>query len=193
MEPSNQYDFITNPSTPPKPGPFGSGGLSKKKLALFAGGGLLLLIVIVSVAASMLGGGPTNTDHLLAVAAKQNEIIRISDVAIKEAKGIEARNLAMTTKLSLRSDQSLLTAALKAQKVKVPKASKNAKTDQMLTEATQNNRFDEVYLKFTQAELVDYQKKLNTAYKTTVSKNLKAALKTQYENASILIGVDPEL
>lgn len=193
MEPNSQYDFITNPSPPPQKSPLGGAGLSKKKLALFAGGGALLLIIIISVAASMFSGGPTNTDHLLAVAAQQNEIIRVSDVAIKDAKGIEARNLAMTTKLSLRSDQSSLTAALKAQKVKVPKAEKNAKTDQMLTEATQNNRFDEVYLKFIQAELVDYQKKLNTAYKTTISKSLKDTLRTQYENASILIGVDPEL
>lgn len=151
------------------------------------------MVFIVTVAMSMMKKGPTNTDYLLAVAAEQNEIIRVSDIALKEATGIEARNIAMTTKLSLRSDQSSLTAALKAQKVKMPKAGKNAKTDQMLTEATQNNRFDEVYLKYIQAELVQYQKKIGTAYKTTVSKQLKETLKTQYKNASVLIGVDPEL
>lgn len=191
MEPNDQYDFITNPQATPKKS-IGS-GMSKKKIALFAGGGILILGIIISVVVSITGNQPTNTDYLLAVAAKQSEIIRVSDIAIKEAKGIEARNLAMTTKLSLRSDQSSLTTVLKSQKVKIPKAAENPKTDAMLTNATQNNRFDEVYLKFIQAELVDYQKKLNTAYKTSVNKKLKEAIGIQYQNASIIIGVDPEL
>ncbi len=194
MQPDNQYDFITNPQLPQRPsGVSRFASMSKKQLALIGGGALLILLILISIIASMMNSGPTNKDHLLAVASLQSELIRVSDVALKEAQSSDARNLAITTKLSLRSDQSALAAALKAQKVKMPKASKNPKTDQLLTQATQNNRFDQEYMEFIQAQLGDYQKKLNTAYKTTVSKKLKETLETQYRNASILIGVDPEL
>lgn len=194
MRPDNQYEFITSPQLPQKPsGVAALGAMNKKMLALVGGGILILLVVIISVIASMLNSGPTNKDHLLTAASLQAELIRVSDVAVKEAQGPDARNLAITTQLSLRSDQTELTAALKAQKVKVPGASKNAKTDAMLTEATQNNRFDQVYMEFIQEQLVDYQKKLYTAHQTSESNKLKETLKNQYLNASILVGVDPEL
>lgn len=194
MQPNNQYDFITNPPTPQKPSGLAAiSSMSKKKLALIGGGALVLLLLIISVAASMLNSGPTNKDHLLAVATLQGEIIKVSEDAVKNAKNSDAKNLAITTKLSLSTDQSALTAALKAQKVKMPKAAIKPKTQEMLTEATQNNRYDQAFMEFVQAQLGEYQKKLNTAYKTTVSKNLKATLENQYKNASILIGVDPEL
>ncbi len=194
MRPDNQYEFITSPQLPQKPSGLAAlGAVNKKMLALVGGSVLILLIVIISVVVSMLNSGPTNKDHLLAAASLQAELIRVSDVAVKEAHGPDARNLAITTQLSLRSDQTELTAALKAQKVKAPGAGKNAKTDALLTEATQNNRFDQTYMEFIQEQLVDYQKKLYTAHQTSESNKLKETLKNQYLNASILVGVDPEL
>lgn len=199
MQPEkNQYDFILNPndgqpqkkSLPPK-------NLGKKQLALIAGGGFVILLFIIVALSALFGGGPSNKEQLLGVVAQQNELIRVSDIALKEAKGAQARNLAMTTKLSLRSDQSSLTAALKAQKVKIGGkelgAAKNAKSDTLLTTAAQNNRFDEEYLSFIQEELVKYQKSIAEAYKTTTSKSLKETMRVQTQNASIIIGVDPEV
>lgn len=200
MQPDqDQYGFIMNPGTGPQKRSMlpGFGTMSKKQLLIFGGAGVLILAMLVTILFSLLSGGPTNKDQLLAVVAQQNELIRISDIAVKEARGIEAKNLAMTTKLSLRSDQSSLTAALKAQNVKVGgkdlQAAKDSDTDRLLEDAKQNNRFDEVYLEFIQAALVEYQKNLNTAYKTTISPQLKEAMKIQYQNASIIIGVDPEV
>ena len=197
MQPNqNQYDFITDPVVRKKKSLLPSGGfnMSKKMMIVLGVTGFLIVATLIALVYSQLTGGPTNADQLIVVAQQQNELIRISEVAIKEATGTQAKNLAMTTKLSLRSDQTSLLAALKAQKVKVG-ALKTAdpETDKMLTEATQNNRFDEVYLEHIQKELVDYQKKLETAYKTTEGTKLKATMKTQYENASIIIGVDPEV
>lgn len=194
MQPNNQYDFITNPEQPQKPSGLAAlGTMNKKMLALIGGGALVLLLLIITIIASMMSGGPTNKDHLVAAAAQQAEIIRVSDIALKEAQNSDARSLAITTKLSLQSDQAELSAALKAQKVKMPKAAKNSKADALLTEATQNNRFDQAYMEFIQEQLVEYQKKLYTAHQTSESNKLKETLKNQYLNASILIGVDPEL
>lgn len=194
MSDQDQYGFIMNPDSAPQK----KGGLpsfksfSKKQLALIAGGGLILLLILITVASSLMNSGPTNQDHLAAVAVQQSEIIRISDMAVKDARGVEARNMAQTVQLSLRSDQSTLTAVFKAQKVKLPKATENAKNTQTLTAAQQNNRFDEVYLDLIQKELVEYQKKLNTAHSTSVNTTLKEAMKIQYDNASTLISSTPE-
>jgi len=200
MQPdSDQYGFIMNPGGPAKKSLLPGGGLnlSKKQLIIAGVGTAIVLAMLVTVVLSLLGGGPSNSDQLLGTVQRQSELIRISDIALKEAKGTQARNLAMTTKLSLHSDRASLVAALAGQGLKVGskelEGSENPQTDQKLTEATQNNRFDEVYLEFIQSSLVDYQRTLNAVYRTTVSTRLKETLKVQYENASLIIGVDPEV
>ena len=192
MQPNEEYGFITSPQSPLGQNASG-GGSSKKKLILFGGGALVVLIIIISAVVAITNKGPENENFLLDVAIQQNEVIRISELALKQAKNADVRKLAVTTKISLQTDQPKLAAALKAQKVKIPKASKNNKNDQTLLEATQNNRFDQVVMEMIQAQLGDYQKKINVAYKTSESKQLKDALKAQYINASMLIGVDPTL
>lgn len=194
----NQYDFILNPdSGQPQKKSLLPQKLGKKQLMLLGGGVLIILMLLIIVLSMVLGGGPDNKQQLLGVVARQNELIRVSDIALKDARGTDARNLAMTTKLSLLSDQASLTAALKAQKVKIGgrelKAAEDPKTDQLLTTAAQNNRFDEAYLDFIQGELVEYQKSLAEAYQTTTSKNLKETMRTQTQNASLIIGVDPDI
>jgi hypothetical protein len=195
----DQYNFIMNPDTGPQPkGLLPSGfNLGKKQLIILGVVGVILLGIIGTLLYSLANSGPTNKDQLVGVALEQNELIRVSEVAIKEAKGTQARNLAMTTKLSVRSDQSSLVAALRAQGVKLNanqlRGGKKAENDRKLTEATQNNRFDEVYLDLIQKALVTYQRNLNTAYKTTVSPRLKETIKAQYQHASLIIGVDPEV
>jgi hypothetical protein len=199
MQPDqDQYGFFMNPQAPQRKGPSLSvGTMSKKKLIALGAGGVIVFLILITLIVSILNRGPTNADQLLVVAQKQNELIRISTLALKEAKGTEARNIAATTMYSLKSDQATLIASLKAQNVKVGKkqlkAGENAKTDIELTTATQNNRFDEAYLEYIETELADYQKKLNEVHKTTQSKKLKQTLKIQYEHASTLIGVEPEV
>jgi len=192
-----EYDFIMNP---------GSGNLPKKKGGLLGSGstptlilaiiGGVILVVVLFVLYSMYGGQPDNKLQLIKVAQQQQELIRISKIGVKESTGTQSRNLAMTTQLSLTSDQAPLLASLKKQKVKIGSKQlaglKSTKTDQMLETAKNNNRFDEEFMEYIQEQLVEYQKNLETAYKETVNKSLKETLKFQYENASVIIGVDPE-
>jgi hypothetical protein len=197
MQPDqDQYNFILNPDIgPQKKSPLPS--LGTKQLIILGVAGIFLLGLIGMLVYSLSNRGPTNKQQLISIALEQNELIRVSTIAIKEAKGTQARNLAMTTKLSLRSDQSSLIAALGSQNVKLSskqlQGGKKTQNDQKLTEATQNNRFDEVYLELIQKALVDYQRNLNAAYKTTVSARLKQTIKAQYQHASLIIGVDPEV
>ncbi|HTE21445.1 MAG TPA: hypothetical protein VK674_00200 [Candidatus Limnocylindria bacterium] len=201
MQPdTDQYGFIMNPGTgqPRKSLLPGRGflNLPRKQLILLVVGAAIVLAILVTIVLSLLGGGPTNEDQLVGVVQRQHELIRVSDIALKEARGTQARNLAMTTKLSLHSDEVSLVAALKRQDVKIGSkqlgAGKDQETDNKLTQAIQNNRFDEVYLEFIQSALADYQRNLNTVYKTTTSTSLKETLKVQYQNASLIIGAEPE-
>jgi hypothetical protein len=195
-----EYDFIMNPTGPQKrksgrlPSISGGSGSQRSLLLLVGGGGLLVIVLMILY--SIFGGVPDNKEQLIKVAQQQHELIRIAEIGVKESRDTQSRNLAMTAKLSLTSDQAPLLAALKKQKVKIGNkqlnGQKNVKTDQMLETAKNNNRFDEEFMEFMQEQLVDYQKNLNVAHKETVNKNLKATLKLQYENASVIIGVDPE-
>jgi len=193
---ANEYDFILNPGgNPSRKGASVPGNGTQRILILVAIIGGLLVVGLFAVL-SLFGGQPDNKDQLLKVAQQQQELIRVSKIGVKEARGVEARNLAMTTQLSLSTDQAPLLAALEKQKVKVAKKQldglKDAKTDKMLETATNNNRFDEEFTDYIQQQLVDYQKNLSAAYRDTVGPNLKETLKVNYEHASILIGVDPE-
>lgn len=200
MQPNDQYDFFMNPGAPQKRSPLA--GLpgskpNKKTLIIFGAAAVVFLIIVMIVISALFKGGPSNAEQLIGVTQKQQELMRVSEIALKDARGNEAKNLAMTTLLSLQSDQATLVSALASQKVKVGgkqlNGGKNEKTDATLTDAKQNNRFDEAYLEYVQEELANYQKSLNGVYKNTVSKSLKETLKLQYQNASILIGVEPEV
>ena len=190
------YDFILNPSneTPKKSGGLPGGGSQRTLILISIFGGIL--VVVLFAVFSIFGGQPDNKAQLLKVAQQQQELIRVSKIGVKESRSTQSRNLATTTQLSLTSDQAPLLQALRQQKVNISNRqlgeSKNSETDKMLESAKNNNRFDEEFMSFIQEELVEYQKNLENVYKATVNKSLKEALKVQYENASILIGEDPE-
>lgn len=192
MQPNNnQYDFIMNaPASSQKSGFFKGG--DNKKFLMLVGGGVFILLVAITMLFS--GGAPSNADLLVKVAQRQNELIRVAGIGVKDARSTQALNLARTVELNLKSDQAPLLSTLKAQKVKVGATQlavpTSAATTQMLTEARQNNRFDDVFVTYVQAELLAYQRDLQEAYSTSVNDQLKATLKAQYDNASVLISTE---
>lgn len=193
---SSQYDFIMNPATAPKKRLLPSGSSRQSRIIIAVGGGIVLLLVLFMIFSLVFRGGPNNKDLLLSLAQQQNELIRVSDIGIKEARDPIARNLAQTTKLSLTGDQQPLLDALKAQNVKVGarelSAGKQEATDKMLTTAQQTNHFDEVFVDFMRKELTIYRTNIKEAYDTSTSSSLKAALATQYQNAGVLVGEEAE-
>lgn len=189
-EPHNPYQFIVD-ANHAKPRPGSNLGSSKQgRLFIVLGGVIVLLIIGIVIATLLSSASNAGRDEILKATQKQTEIIRISEIGLKLAKGSSAKNLATSVNLSLKSDQTTLLATLKSNDIKVSDKQlalgKNQKTDTLLTSAEQSNKFDEVFVQTIQAQLMDYQKTLKSAYEKSESKKVKAALQTQYQTAGLL-------
>ncbi len=192
---SNPYDFLNEPTQ--KKSLFG-GGDKKKHILVVAIGGVIVLAIIALIVALVFGGAPSNKEELLSIAKQQNELIRVADIGVQKSRDSQAKALAITTKLTLTTDQQPLLSALKSQKVKISTkdltTGKDSKNDELLTAAEQANRFDEVFIELIQSKLTTYQKSLKAAYDNPATgKKLKSTLSEQYKNASLIINAKPEL
>ncbi len=135
--------------------------------------------------------GKGDTQALITAAKQQQELIRVAEIGINKAKTQDAKNIAITTKLALSSQQAEMQAAIKTAGLnpkKVLTSSISTETDQALTAAEQNNRFDEEFLKVMSESLIAYQKSVKAAYDGATSKKLKAALTSQFNSANALAG-----
>ncbi len=186
----NPYDFITQPSAPKKGRLFGG---SKKQRILIIGVGVMLLFIVVSLIIGLLGSADTGlkADYLTA-AQQQTELIRISDIGVKQARSAEAKNLAFNAKSSLVSEQpALLKLAKKARAstdAKSLSGSKDSQTDALLTNAAQTNQFDAIFIKTMQTNLKNYQATLKKIYDQSTQQTTKDILSKDYANAGVLIG-----
>lgn len=189
-QPSNPYDFIVNPGKPKKKSLLPSSGSSKVQRALVITVVLIIIVVLFMVGSSLLSSGDkAKKEQLISVAKQQNELIRVSEIGLKKAKSAEARNLAMTTQLSLISEQAELQSAVKGTGVKISAKTiggKDPKTDDLFTKAEQANNFDDVFIQKLQADLTKYAKAVKVAYNNTTSKKAKLALEAQFNNAATL-------
>ena len=186
----SNYDFIFNPPGKRKKSIIPSGNSPKQRLLIaIAGGGILLIVIILGV--SMLFGGKNNADALLDIAQRQAEIIRVSELGFLKAKGSEARNLAITTKLTLQTSETQTLDRLKKLHKKANDKTlalkKNAQTDQNLTDASLNNKFDTTFIEIMRSSLSDYQKAVKELYDTTGSKTEKQILAASYDGVTLLI------
>lgn len=195
---NSQYDFITNPGSP-KPSKFNfkiPGGSKKTQRIIFISGVIVFLIIGFMIFSTIAGSGnKAQKEQLKQVVYKQKELIRISEIGFKKARTNEAKNLAITTQLSLTSEQSELQGALKILGVKSDAKSvggADKKKDEKLTAAEQSNSFDEVFLEMLKADLIDYAKATQEAYKNNTSKKTKAALESQFNNAATLAGLNKQ-
>ena len=172
------------------------GGGSTRGRIIFVVIGLVVLIILVAVIAGLLNSGKkSSVEQLRSIALQQAEISRVAGIGVMNARGSEARNLAITTQLSLQSDQTTTVALLADQKVKLgPKnflAAKNPKTDSLLTDATERNQFDEVFVKELTSQLAVYQKDVKAVYETAKSDSTRQALATTFKNSQVLLSSSP--
>ena len=192
MPQNNPYEFITNPSQQQKSKLGLPGGKNDKLIRvviiLIAA---VVLISLVMFVVNLLGSSQRkNVNQLVTVAQKQAELIRITEIGAKKAKTKEAKDLAITTQLTLISQQAALSDAVKKAggklDGKVLVLGKDSKTDQLLTQAEQSNNFDEVFLEKLKSELTEYAQSVKNAYDTSTSAKTKEALEIQFKNAAIL-------
>lgn len=190
MEQQNPYQFIVDTDHTKKK-PLIPAGSSKQTRILVVLAGLFVLLIFGYVIMTLLSSASNaGKAEVLKVAQQQTEIIRISKIGLDRAQSTATKNLAMTTNLSLQSDQATLVSAAKASGATIATSElvlgKNAKTDTVLTTAEQSNKFDEVFTKTLQAQLTEYQKSLKIAYDKADNKKLKQTLSDQFTSAGLL-------
>lgn len=186
--PAEQFDFMMK-DQPKAPGRFSSllSDVPKPaKIILVAIVGLFLLVILYSL---LLGGKTTNTNQLINVAARAQEIARVSTLVQQQSSSADTKGLASTTSETLYSQQKQLVIYLKSQGIKVDtkklavRLDKN--TDAQLLAAQQNNNYDQTYFDYLKTNLAAYQNDLTTASKGA-GKNAQAILSTANNSVQTL-------
>ncbi len=175
------YDFIVNKPHQPKKSLFG-GGSKKQRVIFISIAGVILLIVVIIVFSLISGGGSSRSQEWLKLAQEQTEAIRISGLGSESATDSNAKNLAITAKTTLESQQATILKYAKSSGANTKAASlalgKNVQTDAQLTTAKQANSFDGTFTKILQSELLTYAqniKKLHDSSNDTKAKTTLAA------------------
>ncbi|MDB5175825.1 MAG: hypothetical protein JWM81_683 [Candidatus Saccharibacteria bacterium] len=187
---TNPYDFIVNPSKPPKNNPIANGSMFSRLLVV--SGGLVVLLVLFVIVKGLLGGGDAGTKNMIGVAQRQQEIVRITSAA-SDKPGISSdnKNFAITTKLSVTSAESDLKKYLASQGTKLKPQElalkKSAATDEQLKAADAASTYDTTLQQVMKTQLTLYQQELQRAYQKTTGTNGRALLKKQYADTSLLL------
>lgn len=189
---SNPYDFLSESPKKSSGFSFMNNRSKKARIITVSVGAIILAMIAFIVVGLLTSAGKADTVSLINAAKQQNELIRIADIGTQKARGQEAKNLAVTTKLTLQSQQSEMIGAVKMKNKKFGTKdlaiSSSKQNNELLTAAEQSNRFDEEFLDLMRKELINYQQTVEKAYKGAEGTQLKAALLSQYESANILVG-----
>ena len=185
------YDFIVNPGVAPKRSrlPGGNSVLARSLLVL---GGILVLLVIFIVVKNLLLVDSTNTPLLVAAVSQQQELIHLSSKAVLEPT-IEptTKNFALTTQLTLTSQQQQLLAYLKGQGHKIaPKQLANQvslATDQQLAAAASASTYDATFRQIMQTDLTTYKQTLQQAFAKTSGDAGRTLINKDYDSAQLLL------
>lgn len=185
---SQQFDFIMNPQTPPKKSLLPND--PKLKMLIIGLGVFTLVVLLFVVIFSIFGSKDSSTESLVKITQQQNEIIRIASAGTTKAGGEKAKKLAVVTSMTIKSDQNSLINYLAKQKRKIKdkelKLLTDKKTDQELTAASSNGRYDEVFTQIITEKLAEYQKSLETQYGSVGPKG-KEVIKQSNDNVTLIL------
>jgi hypothetical protein len=184
--PQPDFNFILNPKQPQKR-PASPGSMKQRILVVVIG--LVVLIIIISIAFTLLASaGKENVTGLIDVLADQQEVIRIADKGSK-SNSQDVRDLAVTTKLTVKTDQLALKAYVTKKVSKFSEASlatkKDTKVDATLDAALASGQYDDAYQKALNTVLSQYIKDIQTNLKT--AKNSKPLLTESLKTLSVII------
>jgi hypothetical protein len=185
--PQGDYSFIMDPTQPPKKPRKISFGDSPLKRILFAVGALFLLLIITS----LINGRSHVSPQLVSAAQQQQALIHLTSNAANEPSLSEGnKNFALTTKLSLTSNQRQLLAYLSRNHKKLDakalslKVSKSA--DKQLAAALSDGSYDRTFAAIMQQELNAYQRQLGLARTSTPGHNGRVLIANEQQSAKLL-------
>lgn len=191
----NPYDFIMNSGQPQKPAKMPgmpSSGNGQMQRLIFVGAGAVILVIIGIIVFNILSSsGKGTVTQLKSLAAEQAEIIRIADLGLTSAKSTNARNLAATTTITVRTMQQRTTKllSLKGQEV-APKELgifRNEDTEAALKAAEQSNRYDEAFLEYMISSLNKYQSSIKAAYDANTGTNDREVLEAAFTSTALIL------
>ncbi len=118
----------------------------------------------------------------------------VANIGVSKSRDTEARNLAITAKLTISSEQAVILAAAKKAGAKVDAKTlalgKDAATDALLTDAAQANQFDEIFIKTFRAKLQTYRQTTKKIHDAINTPSTKKALAKSYSDVGNLISKD---
>jgi len=188
--PTANYAFIVNSQQQPKrrfPNP-----LAKlPKILQIAISALIVILIVVGGFVIINGKKNSAPVNSLALLQQQQEITRVSSLAVTDATDQATKDVAETALSTIKSQQVTLQniytgSSKKKLSTKVLDAKKDSATDDSLTSAKQNNNYDSVFLKYLKNNLGSYQSALSTAYKGASTKT-KPSLAEAYDSNTVLL------
>lgn len=187
----NPYDFIVNPNLGAKNNKFSLGKSKQSKILLITIGALLLVVVATIIYGFISGAGSSQSQAYTDALQQQAEIIRLADIGVSKAKSPNTKNFALTTKLTMESDQLQLNKlAIKAGIKSTPKLLAEGKDIQInasLKSAEQTNQFDALLISTLEEKLQTYQQTIKSLHESTSKQETKKILSDQYQNIDTLL------
>lgn len=192
---TNSYDFIVNPEKQKKAGGLALGKDPFITKIIVIVGGAVVLMVIAGVIVSLLFSNKTNTSTFVALAERQQEIVRVSALG-SDATSQDVKDAAVNTQVSIQSDQNKLLAYLKAHNRTLAAADlalkKDAATDNKLKQAKADSTFDTTYAGIMQKLLTTYASELKAAYDGKPNSTQRQILALQYQDVQLLLKQWPQ-
>jgi len=206
MDPNNQYpgspqgnpyEFILNPSQPPKKklgGLFGGGNKLVMVAAAIVGGALVIMIVL-TILLNALAPKKISTQDLIGIAQTQTELLRISQTASRTAVQQVTRNLATTVEYTMGTQRKQTLDVLAQNKVEVSEKElalkQNATTDQRFSNAKVTSTFDKTYTEIIQDELDSYATTLKNLSSVSATQKERDRMSDYYRQVQLLISQIP--
>lgn len=185
------YGFITSPQKQEvRSAPLGVKDPFLQKLILLVGGAAVLLIIVVIVM-NVFFSTKSNTDQLLTLAQRQQEIVRVVSANSSELRNQSNINFAANAQISIQSDQNQMLALLTKQGVKTdPKIlalKLSADTDTLLATSKSTNTLDDTFKQVLENELNTYISELQAANKTASADTTKQLIAAEFQAANLLL------
>lgn len=160
-----------------------------KLIALIVGGVVILLVVAALVIDSLAPKG--SLPGMIAIAQRQQEIVRVATTANQQATSADVRNFAQNVSLSVSSSQQQISGYATAHGAKLDTKTlaldKSAQTDSQLAAAATANNYDSAAAQDLVSQLQTYEKLLQTTYKQTDSKTARHLLQAAFSSSDLLL------
>ena len=190
---SDPYAFLNQVPNKPRLRLSGSfGGGSRAKRLIVAIGGLLVLVVLLAIFKSALSSGNgVDLSSLYYVIGEQQELIGLTTTGSQSTQNQGYLNLSYTIMASATTDKDKLVSLLEhnGMSLSSKKLVLQPSADQTLAQSLQNSTFDSVYPTVLRQQLNLYLQELSDAYAKNKSSVIQAYLKTDYDNAKLLINM----